>query len=374
MFRNILHGALLATIMGIITAACDHKAAPAPAPAPVPASTPAPPPPNLASAKVNVVGLWSDSENNILFVSVRNMGLFASMDGGRTWQERSAGIRDPKKAVFSFAADPKRGILYGAGNDGVYVSTNKGQDWTRWSEGLPFEGSLLRALVRRLAVDPASGNVYGLVSQDGFGVWKRGLGDDKWAAVGEHLTGAALATDLAWSATEGCLYVSSGFAPVIPLDSFKPEVGVMRVVPRKDKHEWKIMAPPPGIKDTHAQCVAVETSGKLYSCFTDGLWESTGGSWTRTISVEQPYLAVLDSATAGRMAVVANDGVHVRENGGAAWKMAARNWPEGAELNSVVFYKGRLFLGTNAGLFSSPDLGATWVREDLAAKDGKTSF
>jgi photosystem II stability/assembly factor-like uncharacterized protein len=62
--------------------------------------------------------------------------VFRSLDGGKTWVDRSGNL--PDTAVNAIVVDPKNArAVYLATDHGVYRSSNAGVSWSRFGNGLP---------------------------------------------------------------------------------------------------------------------------------------------------------------------------------------------------------------------------------------------
>ncbi len=97
--------------------------------------------------------------------------LIKSLDGGTTWQPASSGIppTDVQDIVFGIG----QRLYAGTGGDGLYLSNNSGNSWTRLNGNPPYSdlcGGYYSIAVPRLALNRT---VYGACG--GNGIWKYGL-------------------------------------------------------------------------------------------------------------------------------------------------------------------------------------------------------
>lgn len=110
----------------------------------------------------------------VLWVGTENDGVFRSSDGGRTWMQRSAGLRH--QTVYAIAVHPNNpSILYaGTHGGGVYITVNGGERWTRSSKGLgiPVVHCLLVMKTRPNVVFAGTLNGGLYRSTDGGRTWK----------------------------------------------------------------------------------------------------------------------------------------------------------------------------------------------------------
>jgi photosystem II stability/assembly factor-like uncharacterized protein len=107
------------------------------------------------------VGIDPGNSNTIYATGA--YGVFKSLDGGKTWKEKNKGRKTPYCAHILF--DKKRILL--ASEEGIYVSTNKGESWSI----LALEGKGIRILTQSesnpelLAVGTEEDGVF--ISEDG---------------------------------------------------------------------------------------------------------------------------------------------------------------------------------------------------------------
>lgn len=99
-------------------------------------------------------------------------GVYKSIDGGLSWKEIDNGLTDEDKQIMSMKINSKNPNqifigLYGYGTQGklCFQSTNGGDQWTDFSNGLPDSG-----VVNCIAVDTANSKMYA-----GVGGYLRGL-------------------------------------------------------------------------------------------------------------------------------------------------------------------------------------------------------
>lgn len=84
-------------------------------------------------AGLTVYGLWVDVDDPQRVVAGTNAGVYASGDGGGSWQ--IVGL--PGRSVYALAASPaKPGALFAGTADGLFYTTDGGMNWTAWNDGL----------------------------------------------------------------------------------------------------------------------------------------------------------------------------------------------------------------------------------------------
>jgi photosystem II stability/assembly factor-like uncharacterized protein len=121
----------------------------------------------FAPEYVPVVTLDPANPQHVL-VSVHLLGIYASYDGGTSWQSAYAGL-EPNGSIHDIVFDPTNAqIVYASdGSSGVYRSTDGGLTWLKINEGLDNRAAM------RLAISADGLNLY--VSTDGQGVYRLGL-------------------------------------------------------------------------------------------------------------------------------------------------------------------------------------------------------
>ncbi len=98
-------------------------------------------------------------DQNTLFVSTYNMGIFRSLDFGNTWENV---IVLPKDQPVITLARTSKGTILGGGIGKIYRSENKGDKW----EVIPVDFTLIKSIV-----EDKAGNLF-LCSTDSGGIMK----------------------------------------------------------------------------------------------------------------------------------------------------------------------------------------------------------
>ena len=90
------------------------------------------------------------------------VGVFRSINGGRQWVERMAGMNEVN-FVVSLALDPQNpSVLYAGTTGGVYRTTNGTESWVKKSTGMVAADAKMASMalgVNSLAVDPTNSDV-----------------------------------------------------------------------------------------------------------------------------------------------------------------------------------------------------------------------
>ncbi len=113
---------------------------------------------------------FDPSNPDVIFVAFSGFGtahVYQTIDGGNSWQPIGRGLPDlPTHAII---IDPLNTSDIYIGNDlGVYYSSNKGDSWEFWSDGLPEA-----TLVVDLGISPINRKIR--MATHGRGIWERPL-------------------------------------------------------------------------------------------------------------------------------------------------------------------------------------------------------
>jgi photosystem II stability/assembly factor-like uncharacterized protein len=131
--------------------------------------------------------------------------MFASGDGGGSWQLRNSGLPDGKLATI--VADPSTGRVWAAGADRLYRSDDAAQTWRTVGQPLPQPGTRVRGIAASadgaIIVLTTDRGVYR--SQDAAGNWTLIEGN-----LPVHLEAAPLVRD---PSDPGTIYVGFSLTP-----------------------------------------------------------------------------------------------------------------------------------------------------------------
>ncbi|GJL56949.1 MAG: hypothetical protein NPIRA02_40810 [Nitrospirales bacterium] len=138
------------------------------------------------SAIVNQVVF--DPQGSQTLYAATTVGVFRSTDGGRTWAERMSGMTEIN-FVVSLAIDPlKPDILYAGTTGGVYRSKNGTKSWVKVTEGMVAFDAKMASMamgVNNLAIDPNDTRIiYAGTTQGLFKSTNRG---NNWTKIGKAL-------------------------------------------------------------------------------------------------------------------------------------------------------------------------------------------
>ena len=112
-----------------------------------------------------------------------SFGIYKSTDCGETWSEKNSGLENSNKAINVIVVHPKDPNIVYAGTlfDGIYKTTNGGDNWFRISDGLGFTD------VRSMAIDPEDPEIIYAGSGDGKGIAKSTNGGLNWLETNSGL-------------------------------------------------------------------------------------------------------------------------------------------------------------------------------------------
>jgi photosystem II stability/assembly factor-like uncharacterized protein len=104
-----------------------------------------------------LAGSFDPRDARVFYVATIN-GVLVTKDGGRTWRiGTSWDMTEPKGVAWSIPAPDH---VYAALPDGLGVSTDRGQTWTRRENGLPARGKYTQVVtVDRTRGRPRAGRL-----------------------------------------------------------------------------------------------------------------------------------------------------------------------------------------------------------------------
>ena len=127
-------------------------------------------------------------ERNETIYLATTVGVFRTTDGGRTWDEQMAGMKEVH-IVVALAMDPKNPrVLYAGTTGGAYRSVDGAATWQKVNSGLIPEEMLDASLalgVNTLVVDPVDSNI--VYAGTTNGLFKTTNRADSWTRIGQSL-------------------------------------------------------------------------------------------------------------------------------------------------------------------------------------------
>ena len=132
------------------------------------------------------------------FYQQNHCGVYRSLDGGRQWQNISAGLvsefgfvmgahpRDPATGWVIPLSHPEEGRIAPGGALGVWRTRDGGDSWQRHGDGLPQENAFVAVLREAMAVDrlDPAGVFFGTSTGQLYGSADEG---ETWSVVADHL-------------------------------------------------------------------------------------------------------------------------------------------------------------------------------------------
>jgi photosystem II stability/assembly factor-like uncharacterized protein len=166
--------------------------------------------PNALAQGVEITVLAVARQPGEILLAVIDSQVMVSDDGGRHWQRRSQGLGDtPMDTVALDPASPQR--VWAAGADRIYVSDDLGATWRAFGQPLPEPGTH----VRGIAADP-SGTA--LVVTTHRGMYRSEDGGQSWILkegnLPVHLESGPLARDPSDARTLYAVYSLMPYAEV----------------------------------------------------------------------------------------------------------------------------------------------------------------
>ena len=263
---------------------------------------------------------------------------FKSSDGGRTWQALTIG----REAELLALHPQSSARLYADSNIGILTSNDAGRSWraTGWGPST--------ASVSALAVAPRrAGTAYAAI--DHGGVFKRGS-DGRWRAANAGLRNLGvhmLAVDpqepaTVYAGTDGGVFKSTdGGQSWRRVMLAGQTFDAVAVDPRHPRVVYAITG----------DGGWVDHPGRLYKS-TDG-----GVTWSKGTDVHAPL--AIDPLHAHTL-YAGGFGVRKSLDGGTTWRRAGLPRTEVHALAVDPKKPATLYAGTDAGLFTSTDAGASW--------------
>jgi hypothetical protein len=283
-----------------------------------------------------------------------NMGVLASLDGGRRWAHANQGLKSfthhALLAVPAAGAAPPV-LLAGGWGGGVSISRDRAATWSERN------GDLANTAIDALAVDPADGSRwYAAVST---GIYRSSDGGAHWDAFGQGLPALSdavgyktiaiePASGRIWLGTEGGLYRRERNGPRWTRD---PDLGSARVT----------------------AVVCNPRDGRVVvGTIKQGVHVRSGRAWRRVGDLDWFVSRVVpDPVDPARLyAATRGSGVFGSVDGGATWRPMGRGVLD-PDVRSLAIHPAdpsRLVVGTTAaGWYYSHDRGATWRASERVA-------
>ena len=299
-------------------------------------------------------------DDNLVHLGMGDNGYFRSMDAGESFQPGAIRIGNNIKDIAVSPVDSER--LYAVGPDTfgwranqVYISDDGGVNWRRSSmRGLPDMSKH-----RCNTVVAGSGDadevwlaVSGAIGENLGGAYRSSDGGQSWQWFGQGLPADkpffrhdiwVVGRELAVGSDGSVLCASHATGRIFRLD--------------RSSGFWQ-PCPSPGKGRPHDLVSGLE-GGQFYLAMQDGglyVTADDGHSW-KGLYGESVYHLVIDEKTPGRLAGATDDGVILSEDAGQHWRALDKSLPYRVARLPMCFAGNRLVLGT-AGC------GVFWIQLD----------
>lgn len=295
------------------------------------------------------------ADSGRFYAITSNMGVLASVDGGRRWSHANHGLRSFTHHALLAFRDSENGatvLLAGGWGGGISISRDRGASWSARNGDLP------NTAIDALAVDASDrGAWYAAVST---GVYRSRDGGSHWDAFGQGLPALSEAVGYKSLAIEpspsGRIWLGT-------------EGGLFRR--ERDGAQW---ARDPDAGDARVTTVVSDPrNGRVYvGTINQGISVRTGQGWRR-VGDPNWFVSriVLHPRDPERLYVATRGaGVWASSDAGATWQPRSRGLVE-MDIRSLAVHPAdpsRLAAGTTAsGVFYSRDGGASWRAAERVA-------
>ena len=309
----------------------------------------------LTSPRLVVNDIAIDARNpSRLLLATDRAGLMATADGGESFTESNRGFAH--RQVSATAFDPAGGRLYAALlNDKEYGGihcTEDGREWRQVNPGLDDREVLALIYAR----GPAGGRLLAAVRD---GILALDPAKNVWSPIGRAVGRAP--------------------EPPRPARSTSKRTVTNRAAPNRAATGRERSASTPPNQPSSSRAARLEPGGYLkatvndffqagpnqpvYAATNSGLFRSadSGATWN-PVSPRFPVTAV--AADGNFLVAGGENGLDVSFNGGAYWfhvYLPTEGMP--GRVNALALRGQLLLAASEAGLFRSPDRGATWERK-----------
>src|SRR5437879_3877416 len=260
---------------------------------------------------VHVESLAIDPRNaNIIYAGTWYLP-YKSIDGGQTWRIIKNGIIDDSD-IFAINLDPRNpNHIIASACSGIYETRDGGENWQK-VQGIPSQSRRTRAILQHPTI---AGLVFAGTTE---GFWRSAKGGD----------------NNSWMVTT----------------SRQLEINSIAVHPRNPDTVY--------IGTNNYGVMVSRDGGRNFVPTNSGF----SGRFVNAIVTDrdQPsrvYATTINTTTGGGFFFVSNDG-------GATWQPSMRNMPPRL-IGSTILQDDRdpntIYLGTNLGVYKSPDRGVSWA-------------
>ena len=285
-----------------------------------------------------------------IFAGTNANGVFRSTDNGDNWVPANIGLMND--AVLSLAINNSSGHIFaGVNGGGVFRSTNNGDSWTAVNNGMA------NIPVYSFAIN-SSGDIFAATSS---GVFRSTNNGDNWTAVNTGLMNKTVFS-LVINNSSGHIFVGT-------LDG-----GVFRST--DNGGSWSAVNT--GLTNSNVQSLAINSSGHIFVAVTSrGVFRSTnnGDSWSAVnTGLTNSNVQSLAINSSGHIVAATFDGVFFSTNNGDRWTAANNTGLTNRDIRFLAFNSsGHIFAGTYGGVFRSVNNGDNWVAANTGLTNPKPS-
>ncbi|MBZ0236127.1 MAG: hypothetical protein K8M05_27620 [Deltaproteobacteria bacterium] len=297
----------------------------------------------VGSANIEAVIAYPH-DNQIAWLGMYN-GFFRTTDGGSSWE---ATVLPGQPYPNDFAIDPDQPeSIYATTNRGVYFSSDAGDNWTQWSNGIPSRAFIMRTI----AVRPGASELYAgsqdwsLYRSESLGeVWERqdrGIQSTQVQSIAPHPTDG----NVVFAATNGGLYKSTDAGSTWSL--------AMMGLPDAAYSFGPVAYRP---DDPSTMYLGTQNHGVYMSTDEGQSWFATDLVLNGNVNTLAVDPANPDYVYAG----IANQGVFFSDDGGQSWSSINDGLPTDLNVKALTVHADQLFVIEQFGGVFRYD-GPTWT-------------
>lgn len=321
------------------------------------------------------------SSNGILYAGVFPLkGIYKSTDNGENWFQSSEGI--PNSNIYEFAEHPD-GSMFVATSNGIFKSTNQGASWNKIITG--FYGSVIFTIVVE-----NNGRIYAGTSDDGIYIsndvgqtWSRG----QVGEVSDKISIYSIAiapSGVVYAGTSEGIYKTLNKGLSWELSNRMLNAFNVRSIFSKRNAEVLVGTDNYGVFKTTDNGITWKkvnaglATRYVYSFTMDGannIIIGTGAGVYRSSDDGESWFPINDGLKAGSVysliraangdlfAAVWSWGIYKSTNNGASWFATNSGIPDAAISMNCIFQAsdGTIYAGSNnGGLFISTNYGNSW--------------
>ncbi|MGK7949357.1 MAG: YCF48-related protein [Xenococcaceae cyanobacterium] len=350
---------------------------------------------NAANSPVNIQDIvpLTNQETTSLFVSDRDRGVFFSNDNGKNWTKSSQGLtkdvqadqknfQRPHFSDLEISTDFKQdGTLFVTGFDGLFKSTNKGQNW---QEVDAFTRSIIGLVVSPDFVNDSTVAVLNYVGE----AYISRDGGETWQPMYKGLELPSFTRKFTPPNIEPRRFFQMAISPNYSEDKtiFATVLWTKFLTYTDRSQRWLISSPP---QEARSMAIAVSPNfaqdSTIYLAAQKGvIFQSTNGGKSfavvgkidRMKANESPSLVISPNfAQDGTLYVTGGKGIYKTVDRGKTWQLTTSNTILQDRFNLKLAISpnypsdGTVMVSTDRGLFITKDSGNSWQQITNTAFD-----